>query len=281
MSSITSDGASRSVPKPAPARPRVASLCRVGSWPGTGEVESRVLEALASTGTATTPQLTQTLGLSTSTVHATLVRLVQAGLVHADAGEVSLTATGQARADQCDRLADGPPANVVSVDLGEIGRAVSALWTSATGTPSAPFAATPSAATPSPAAEDRRRDGLLASDADRDVAVHVLADALSVGRLTSAEFDDRTNRALVARTYGELDDVLQGLGGLPRNAARSHPLRKAVFWVVGVISSPFVLLGSILTAFGDNGDEISIGLVLLVLTLPGLFGLWRWAWPRP
>jgi hypothetical protein len=36
-----------------------------------------------------------------------------------------------------------------------------------------------------------------------------------------------------------------------------------------------------LTAFGDTGDEIGIGLVLLVLTLPGLFGLWRWAWPRP
>ena len=253
----------------------MANLCRVGSWPVTGEVESRVLEALATAGTATTPQLTETLGLSTSTVHATLVRLVQAGLVHADAGEVSLTPAGQARAGERDRLPDGPPPNVVSVDLGEIGRAVSALWVSATGTPAAPAAAAP------PVPADRRRDELLASDADRDVAVHVLADALSVGRLTSAEFDDRTNRALVARTYGELDDVLRGLGGLPREAARSHPLRKAVFWVVGVISSPFVLLGSILTAFGDNGDEISIGLVLLVLTLPGLFGLWRWAWPRP
>lgn len=253
----------------------MASLSGVVSRPVTGEVETRVLQALASGGTSTTPELTERLGLSTSTVHATLVRLVQAGLVHADAGEVSLTPAGQARAAERDGLPDGPPPNVVSVDLGEIGRAVSALWVSATGTPSpAPAPA------PQSHAADPRRDGLLASDADRDVAVHVLADALAVGRLTSAEFDDRTNRALVARTYGELDDVLQGLGGLPRKAARSHPLRKAVFWAVGVISSPFVLLGSLLTAFGDTGDEIGFGIVLLVLTVPGLFGLWRWAWPR-
>lgn len=246
------------------------------SWPVTGEVESRVLEALASAGTATTPQLTEELGLSTSTVHVTLVRLVQAGLVHAEDGAVSLTVAGKMRARELKHFPDGPPANVVSVDLGEIGRAVSALWTSATGTPSA----VPAAAAPQPVAADRRRDELLASDADRDVAVHLLADALSAGRLTSAEFDERTDRALAARTYGELDDVLQGLGGLPRKAARSHPARKAVFWVVAVVSSPFFLLGSLLTAFGDKGDEIGIGIVLLVLTLPGLFGLWRWAWPR-
>lgn len=89
----------------------------------------------------------------------------------------------------------------------------------------------------------------------------------------SAEFDERTNRALAARTYGELDDVLQGLGGLPRKAAHSHPLRKVAFWVVTVVSSPSVFLGSMLTAFGDNGDEVGIGLVLLVLTLPGLGSL--------
>jgi DNA-binding MarR family transcriptional regulator len=243
----------------------------VVSWPVTGEVESRVLQALASTGTSTTPQLTEELELSTSTVHAILVRLVQAGLVHAEEGEVRLTVSGRMRARELKHFPDGPPPNAVSVDLGDLGKAVSALWASSTGTASA---------APQPVAEHRRRNELLASDADRDVAVHLLADALSVGRLTPAEFDERTNRALAARTYGELDDVLQGLGGLPRKAPRSHPVRKVAFWVVAVISSPFVFLGSMLTAFGDNGDEVGIGLVLLVLTLPGLFGLWRWAWPR-
>lgn len=241
------------------------------SWPVTGEVESRVLQALASAGTSTTPQLTDRLGLSTSTVHATLVRLVQAGLVRADDGEVGLTAAGKLRARELKHLPDGPPPITVSIDLGEVGKAVSALWAS-TGSPSPGRTSV---------AEDRGRDALLASDADRDVAVHVLADALAVGRLTAAEFDERTNRALTARTYGELEDVLKGLGGLPRARARSRPLRKALFWVVAVLSSPFVLLGSTLTAFGSDTDDVVIGLVLLVLTLPGLFGLWRWAWPRP
>ncbi len=239
-----------------------------------------MLEALAAAGTATTPQLTEELGLSTSTVHATLVRLVQSGLVHAEDGEVSLTVRGSTRARELKRFPDGPPPNVVDVDLGELGRAVRALWSSAARTPAEPAAAGTPPEADVPAVTDPGRGQLLAADADRDAAVHVLAGALAAGRINASEFDDRTTRALAARTYGELDEVMQGLVGLPRKAARTHPARKVLFWLVTVVSSPFVLLGSLLTAFGDKGDEIGIGLVLLVLTLPGLFGLWRWAWPR-
>jgi hypothetical protein len=245
-------------------------------WPVTGEVETRVLTTLATAGTTTPTELTELVGESRSTVHATLVRFVQAGLAHAEDGRVSLTDEGRRVADRLDGAEDEPGGSphgagstavpVVTIDLAEVGRAIGALWPSP----------------PEPVADpDRSRGELLAADADRDAAVHVLADALAVGRLTSAEFDERTDRALAARTYGQLDEVLRGLGGLPRTAARSHPVRKVAFWVVAVISSPFVFLGSTLTAFGDTGDEIGIGLVLLVLTLPGLFGLWRWAWPRP
>lgn len=243
----------------------------MGSWPVTGEVESRVLRAVGSARTATTPQLTQTLGLSTSTVHATLVRLVQAGLVHAEDGEVTLTVSGRMRVRELKHFPDGPPPNVVDVDLGELGRAVRALWSSATATPPGSDANAPA---------DGGRGALLAADTDRDTAVHVLADALAAGRLTAVEFDERTNRALAARTYEELDGALQGLGGLPRVRTRTHPARKVLFWVVAVLSSPFVLMGSMLTAFGSDTDDLVVGLVLLALTLPGLFGLWRWAWPR-
>ena len=39
-------------------------------------------------------------------------------------------------------------------------------------------------------------------------------------------------------------------------------------------------MGSMLLLFGsDVGDHVG-GLVMLVLFLPGLFGLWRWAWPK-
>lgn len=247
----------------------MASLGCVVSWPVTGEVESRVLEALAATGTCTTEQLTRALGLTTSTVHASLVRLVQSGLVHAEDGRVSLTTLGMTRAGEVADAVDGSPAVPVTIDLAEIGRAVSALWTTSTSAPS-----------PRGVAAGTRRLELLASDADRDAAVHLLADALSTGRITPAEFDDRADRALTARTYGELDTVLHGLGGLPLPGAPGRPWHKAVFWVVAVLSSPFVFLGAMFTAFADKGDELVFGLVLLALTLPGLFGLWRWAWPR-
>jgi hypothetical protein len=129
------------------------------------------------------------------------------------------------------------------------------------------------------AAAQAARDAVLASDSDRDAAVKVLADAFSVGRLSSAELEQRTGRALAARTHGELDDLLAGLGGY-RVAVPSRPWRKAVFGVVAFLTSPFVLLGSLLFAFGsDAGDHVG-GAVFLVVLLPGLLALWRWAWPR-
>ena len=120
---------------------------------------------------------------------------------------------------------------------------------------------------------------MLASDADRDTAVQLLTVAFSDGRLSSSELEDRTGRTLAARTHGELDAVLYDLGGLQR-PLRSHPVRKAVFWGVAFLFSPFVLLGGLALAFGvDAGDRFG-GVFFLLLTLPALFGLQRWAWPR-
>jgi hypothetical protein len=57
-------------------------------------------------------------------------------------------------------------------------------------------------------------------------------------------------------------------------------VRRAVFWVVALLSSPFVLLGAMLLAFGvDAGDRFG-GFVVLTLVLPGLFALRRWTRTR-
>jgi hypothetical protein len=45
---------------------------------------------------------------------------------------------------------------------------------------------------------------MRASDADRDAVVADLGEHFQAGRLTLAEFDERTDRALAARTWGEL-----------------------------------------------------------------------------
>ena len=103
-----------------------------------------------------------------------------------------------------------------AIDLNDMARIVSTWW------PVDPGSA---------AADDAAQGALLASDADRDLVVRQLADAFAEGRLSSTELEQRTGSALAARSYGELDDVLQGLGGLQRQA-KNRPVRRAVFGVV-------------------------------------------------
>ena len=52
---------------------------------------------------------------------------------------------------------------------------------------------------------------MRASDSDRDAVVSDLSEHLQAGRLMSGEFDERMGRALAARTWGELRDLLADL----------------------------------------------------------------------
>jgi hypothetical protein len=52
---------------------------------------------------------------------------------------------------------------------------------------------------------------MRASDSDRDAVVSDLSEHYQAGRLTAEEFDQRTGRALAARTWGELRDLLADL----------------------------------------------------------------------
>jgi DUF1707 SHOCT-like domain len=52
---------------------------------------------------------------------------------------------------------------------------------------------------------------MKASDADRDAVLSDLSEHFQAGRLTAEEFDERAGRALAARTWGELKDLLRDL----------------------------------------------------------------------
>lgn len=52
---------------------------------------------------------------------------------------------------------------------------------------------------------------MKASDSDRDAVVSDLGEHFQAGRLTAGEFDERMGRALAARTWGELRDLLADL----------------------------------------------------------------------
>lgn len=132
---------------------------------------------------------------------------------------------------------------------------------------------------------EAQRDARLVSDTERERVCQLLNGAFSEGRLTSPELDERTSHALAARTHGDLEGVLAGLteGGSPlawSGRADRGILPRIIFWVVGVFTSPFVFVGAMFLIFGsDLGDHV-FGTVLLVIFLPGLMALYRWAHPR-
>lgn len=129
------------------------------------------------------------------------------------------------------------------------------------------------------AADAALRAGTLASDTDRDLTASILNDAYAQGRLTAEEHAERTTRAFTARTHGDLDEVLTGLHVPTAAPVENHSARKVLFWMVTVMTSPFILMGlGLLVAGQDAGDRV-FGIVFLVLFAPGLFALNRWAWP--
>jgi hypothetical protein len=129
------------------------------------------------------------------------------------------------------------------------------------------------------------RQATLAKDSEREKVCELLNTAFADGRLTSADLDERTSRALAARTHGDLEDVLAGLVGPGSSVLWSERVDRGigariVFWVVGFFTSPFIFFGTIFLLFGDDFGEKMAGIIMLVLFLPGLIALYRWAHPR-
>lgn len=214
---------------------------------------------------STITRIARQIGEPAEAVDAAVVRLVQAGLVQRGGDWVRLSEQGRVIVARLPSTTAANTRQVASTDAGEVPPSIDSLWSAYVEHRAA--------------ARGRARNKLLAADEDRDAASQLLADAFAQGRLSSSEFEARTGRALSATTYGELDDVLQGLGGLQRPAG-SHPVRKGVFGVVALVSSPFLLVGTALLLGGSDTDDRISGVVLLILFLPGLLALWRWAWPR-
>ncbi len=66
-------------------------------------------------------------------------------------------------------------------------------------------------------------DMIRASDADREHTVAVLREGYTVGRLTLAEFDERTTAAFASHTWGELRQLTSDLPPGPGLAGRQSP----------------------------------------------------------
>ena len=68
---------------------------------------------------------------------------------------------------------------------------------------------------------------IRASDADRDRVAALLREHHAAGRLTAEEFGERMDRALEARTLGELDELLADLPAIDLYQLPDASLRRA------------------------------------------------------
>jgi hypothetical protein len=133
---------------------------------------------------------------------------------------------------------------------------------------------------------------MKASDADRDAVLADLSEHFQAGRLTADEFDDRTGRALAARTWGELRDLLQDLPASPAGphgpvaATTGAPPQRPAGRTVLV---PVAVLAGIGIAVALSAGTAHPRWGILWLVLPVLLILRRMTWcsvprrpgPRP
>jgi Domain of unknown function (DUF1707)/Cell wall-active antibiotics response 4TMS YvqF len=109
-------------------------------------------------------------------------------------------------------------------------------------------------------------DSLRVSDAERDAVLRTLGDNAAVGRLTLDELEDRSGRALTAKTRGELATLTSDLPQEAGQAAGSSPVparRKPVRWMVAIMGGShrrgrFRAVGSINAIAIMGGDEIDL-----------------------
>lgn len=108
---------------------------------------------------------------------------------------------------------------------------------------------------------------LRASDADRDAVVATLSESYQAGRLTTEELEERTGRALAARTFGDLTSLTADLpdpapaaavpgtpsGGLPP-AVRVH---RGALVILAVLAAALLVSGAFgVVAHGHHGTDL-------------------------
>jgi hypothetical protein len=106
-------------------------------------------------------------------------------------------------------------------------------------------------------------DSLRVSDAERDAVLRTLGDHAAVGRLTLDELEDRSGRALTAKTRGELATLTTDLPREAGAATLAPSRRKPVRWIVAVMSGSrrrgrFRAAGSINSVAIMGGNEIDL-----------------------
>jgi hypothetical protein len=126
---------------------------------------------------------------------------------------------------------------------------------------------------------------MKASDADRDHVLAVLSESFQAGRLTSEELEDRTGRALSARTLDELDALTADLPsdgpvGLDEPVAAGRPIGPGfarlplIVVVVAVVVIVGVVLGTTAAGHASHFLWLLIVVPLVARRLATRRGRW-------
>jgi hypothetical protein len=123
---------------------------------------------------------------------------------------------------------------------------------------------------------------LRVSDADRDRAIAELSEHYQAGRLSTEEFEDRTGRALQARTTADLAALFTDLprreapmtGATATSAASTAPASPAKSWPARVPVAPVTILAvvAVLALLGGHLFHIAWVPVVAIIVVRVLAG---------
>jgi hypothetical protein len=104
-------------------------------------------------------------------------------------------------------------------------------------------------------------DSMRACDAERDETLKILGEQAAVGRLTLEEHQERSGKALAAKTRGELAALTSDLPG--EDLAARTPAQRKARWMVAIMGGTrrrgrFRAVGSINAVAVMGGDEIDL-----------------------
>jgi len=109
--------------------------------------------------------------------------------------------------------------------------------------------------------------GVRVSDAERDQAIAELSEHFQAGRLSQEEFEDRSGRALLARTGSDLSDLFtdlppRGTALAPRaSLSRAGNLAAARAVIVCVVAT--IIAANVLGGLGRTGLGWLVPVVIL------------------
>lgn len=114
---------------------------------------------------------------------------------------------------------------------------------------------------------------LRVSDADRDAAVAELSTHYQAGRLTADEFEDRSGRALTARTGRDLADLLTDLPAPAPAGDQARDRPRSGLLYLAMVAAGIAVAVNIVVSVGTAG-HVRVDLLPWWLIVAAYFG-WR------